>query len=197
MFTICYSFNGQSLKKRMIRDYGLKLYYFNNWPNFCDLLNEDIISSIKIDFEFASFQNADLCSLGSIFDKLITNSNIGESDKKMQHECEINKPIHIWGTCLMFDYDNLDQTCVRPFIIHAPRGEKTRKRLSDILGEDISCVLADSGILAPVLVEPCEKKYSVGIVPPDGIKRKMFLKECSNIIQIQQLLMFKINPSRF
>ena len=153
-------------KKRMIEEYGIKLYYFNVWPNFGDLLNEDILSSIfKQDFEFRSFQNADLCGLGSIFDKLLTNSNIGEDDKKLQKDCKEAKPIHIWGTGLMFDYDDVEQTGIRPFIIHALRGEKTRKRLSDILGENISCVLADPGILSPMLVEPCEKKYNVGIVP--------------------------------
>lgn len=153
-------------KKTLIKTHGIGLYYFNTWPNFGDLLNEDILSSIfKMDFEFCSFQNADLCALGSIFDKLVTNSNISDDDKKMQNECEVNKPIHIWGTGLMFDYDNVEQIGVRPFIIHALRGEKTRKRLSDLLGENISCVLADPGILAPMLVEPCEKKYNVGIVP--------------------------------
>ena len=152
-------------KKRMIEKYGIKLYYFNTWPNFGDLLNEDILSSIfKQDFEFSSFQNADLCGLGSIFDILITNSNIGEY-AKLQKESQADKPIHIWGTGMMFDYDNVEQTALRPFIIHALRGEKTRKRISDILGENVSCVLADPGILAPLLVEPCEKRYNLGIIP--------------------------------
>ena len=153
-------------KVRVMKDYGIKLYYFNRWPNFGDILNEDILSSIfDMDFEFSTFQNADLCALGSIFDKLITNSEIGDDDKELQDDCDENKPIHIWGTGLMFDYSNVEQTGVRPFIIHALRGEKTRKRLSEILGRNISCVLADPGILAPLLVEPCEKKYHVGIVP--------------------------------
>lgn len=153
-------------KKRVIESGNIKLYYFNAWPNFGDLLNEDILSSVfKIDFESASFQNADLCCIGSIFDKFITNSNIGAEDKEMQKNCRTDKPVHIWGTGLMFDYDNIEQEAVRPFIIHALRGEKTRKRLSYILEEDISCVLADPGILAPMIVESCEKKYHVGIVP--------------------------------
>lgn len=44
---------------------------------------------------------------------------------------------------MMFDYDNVEQTALRPLIILALRGEKTRKRISDILGENVSCVLAD------------------------------------------------------
>ena len=89
-------------KKRIIESYNLKLYYFNLRPNFGDTLNEEILSSVfKLKFEFASFQNADLCCVGSILDKLITNSEISKEDKKMQNECEINKPLHIWGTGLM------------------------------------------------------------------------------------------------
>ena len=179
-------------KKRVIESDNLKLYYFNTWPNFGDLLNEDILSSIfKIDFEFSSFQNADLCGLGSIFDTLVTNSNIGEYYQKMQNDCNMKKPIHIWGTGLMYDYDNMEQMGVRPFIIHALRGEKTRKRISDIIGENISCVLADPGILAPMLVEPCEKKYSVGIVPHRWDKEEEVFKKMlehypnSKIIDVQ------------
>lgn len=168
-------------KKRVIESNNLKLYYFNTWPNFGDMLNENILSSIfKIDFEFCSFQNADLCGLGSIFDKFITNSNIGDVNKKMQNDCNVNKPIHIWGTGLMFDYDNVEQTSVRPFIIHALRGEKTKKRLSNILEEDISCVLADPGILASMIVEPCEKKYVVGIIPHRWDKEEEVFKKMLN-----------------
>lgn len=153
-------------KKQQIKSHNLELYYFHGRPNFGDILNEDILSSIfNLEFESATFQNADLCCVGSILDKLVTNSQIGEEDKKMQGDCEINKPFHIWGTGFMYDYENIDQNPVRPFIVHALRGEKTRKRLSDILGHDISCVLADPGILAPMIIKPSDKKYHVGIVP--------------------------------
>lgn len=160
-------------------DNGVKLYYFNVWPNFGDMLNEDILSSIfKLDFKFASFQNVDLCSVGSIFDKLVTNSNIRDADKEKQKECETDKPFHIWVTGLMYGYGNIEQKAVRPYIIHALRGEKTRKRLSEILGKNISCVLADPGILSPMIINPSEKKYNVGIVPhrwdkPEEILEKM------------------------
>ena len=153
-------------KKRVINDKGVKVYYFNGWPNFGDMLNEDILSSIfKLDFEFASFQNADLCCVGSIFDLLITNSQIGNSYKEMQKGCKSDKPLHIWGIGLMYDYGNIEQKGLRPFIIHALRGEKTRKRLSEILEKDISCVLADPGILSPMIVQASEKKHHMGIIP--------------------------------
>ena len=103
-------------KKRIIESYNLKLYYFNLRPNFGDTLNEEILSPVfKLKFEFASFQNADLSCVGSILDKLITNSEISKEDKKMQNECEINKPFNIWGTGLMHHYDNIKRIGVRPF----------------------------------------------------------------------------------
>lgn len=123
------------------------------------MLNENILSSIfKLRFEHATVQNADLCYVGSIMDILLTNSRIGETERKMQEGCEINKPLHIWGIGLMHHYDNITQTGVRPFVIHALRGEKTRKRLSEILGKDMSCVLADPGILSSMIVKSSEKK---------------------------------------
>ena len=153
-------------KKVTCESFNLKLYYYK-YPNVGDMLNEEILSSIfRLKFELDTFKTADLCAVGSILDKLITNSNISAMNKKMQKECEIYKPFHIWGTGLMYDYDNIDQSNVRPFIIHALRGEKTRKQLSHILGEEISCVLADPGLLSPLIVNSsADKKWSIGIVP--------------------------------
>jgi len=98
-------------------------------------------------------------------DHFIINSNTGGLDEQIQKDCEINKPFYVWGTGLMYHYDNAVQLGERLFIIHALRGEKTRKKLSEILGKNISCVLADPGILSPMIVKPCKKKYNVGIVP--------------------------------
>lgn len=84
-------------KKRQIESSKVKLYYFNGRPNFGDMINEDILTSIfKLDFKFSTFQNADLCCIGSILDKLLTNSNINDADKKRQRGCETNKPFHVW-----------------------------------------------------------------------------------------------------
>ncbi len=152
-------------KKNVNKSFNLKLYYYK-YPNVGDRLNEEIISSIfKLKFELDTFQTADLCAIGSILDKLITNSNVSELNKKMQTESNMNKPFHIWGTGLMHQYENIEQNTVRPLIIHALRGEKTRKRLSEILGSDISCILADPGLLSPLLVKSSEKKWCIGIVP--------------------------------
>lgn len=151
-------------KKRIIESYGIKLYYYK-YPNVGDMLNEEIISSIfKLKYEEDTYHTADLAGIGSILDHLITNSIIFDTNK-LQDMCDADKPIHIWGSGLMHHYENIAQNCVRPLIIHAVRGEKTRKRLSEITGKNISCVLADPGLLSSLIVKPANKKYSVGIIP--------------------------------
>ena len=77
----------------------------------------------------------------------------------------------------MYDYENKDQNTLRPLIIHALRGEKTRKHLCKILKRDIKCVLADPGLLSSKIVETCDKKYSIGIVPHYVDKDEKIFKE--------------------
>lgn len=164
-------------KKQVVNNYGIKLYYYQ-FPNVGDLLNETILSStFKINFEMTTFPTADLSGVGSTLDLLLTNNHFFEQTKKVLNECDATKPIHVWGTGLMFDYENINQSTVRPFIIHALRGEKTRKRLSEILKRNIECVLADPGLLSSKIVEACDKKYSVGIVPHYVDKEEEIFKE--------------------
>lgn len=152
-------------KKQVVDRYGLELYYYK-FPNVGDLLNETILSSIfKLKFEYCNFPTADLSGVGSILDLILTNSYFAEKTKEVLNECNMDKPIHIWGSGLMYDYENIDQNPVRPFIIHALRGEKTKRQLQNILKRDIDCVLADPGLLSSKIIEAGDKKYSIGIVP--------------------------------
>ena len=130
------------------------------------MLNETILTSLfQLKFELDAYQTADLACVGSILDQLLTNSKVLKGHETMQNEWDATKPIHIWGPGLMHQYEHVNQETIRPFIIHALRGEKTRKRLEEILEKNISCVLADPGLLSPLIVEPNNKKYSIGIVP--------------------------------
>lgn len=178
-------------KKKVIKTYNTKLFYYK-YPNVGDMLNETILSSIfKLKFELDTFQTADLTCIGSILDKFFTNTKINEKQKKMQENCATYKPVHIWGTGLMHHYDNSDQTNIRPLIIHALRGEKTRKHVSNVLGKEISCVLADPGLLSSLIVKPTDKKWHVGIVPHYVDKDEEIFKEMlehypnSKIIDVQ------------
>ena len=152
-------------KKRLMKQFNVKLYY-GRYPNVGDMLNETILTSLfQLKFELDAYQTADLACVGSILDQLLTNSKVLKGHETMQNEWDATKPIHIWGPGLMHQYEHVNQETIRPFIIHALRGEKTRKRLEEILEKNISCVLADPGLLSPLIVEPNNKKYSIGIVP--------------------------------
>ena len=136
-----------------MKQFNVKLYY-GRYPNVGDMLNETILTSLfQLKFELDAYQTADLACVGSILDQLLTNSKVLKGHETMQNEWDATKPIHIWGPGLMHQYEHVNQETIHPFIIHALRSEKTRKRLEDILGKkNISCVLADPGLLSPLIV---------------------------------------------
>lgn len=164
-------------KKKLIKSHNLKLYYYK-FPNVGDLLNEEILSSIfKLQFKEDTFHTADLSGIGSILDQLFIDSKLFYYDKKMKNEWDVSKPIHIWGSGFIHHYNTINQNSVRPLIIHALRGAKTKKQLSEILGKNISCVLADPGLLSPLIVKPSKKEYSVGIIPHYVDKNEKIFKK--------------------
>ena len=142
----------------------IQLYYYK-YPNFGDTLNETLLARAGYEAVYKNFDSADMVALGSILDKLIDGSRIGPGDKERQKQARKDKPVHIWGTGLMYQYGEEMHQTVRPFLIHALRGELTRRQLSRFTGTDVSCVLADPGLLAPYLVPAAAKKWDVGIIP--------------------------------
>ena len=140
--------------------------YFLRIENYGDLLNELIpekLFPIKVVPE--PFSTADISGIGSILDHLLDNNFFRERDQKFREAVVADRPIHVWGTGLMFRYDPAEQKALRPLIIHALRGEYTKELMSAILGRQIDCVLADPGLLASRVVPAEEKVYNVGIVP--------------------------------
>lgn len=145
----------------------IKLFYYKI-ANFGDLLNELLMERLFMDFvsiEQANFTDAEMTAIGSILDRFITNSMIGDGDRDAQKWAEKNRVIHIWGSGLIAAYENKDHELVRPMAIHALRGELTRRQLCEFTGQDINCVLADPGLLAPLVVAPQPKKWKIGIIP--------------------------------
>ena len=99
--------------------------------------------------------------------ELIEGGVMGSFDRmKQQTETLREKPIVVWGTGLMYRYEDNAHPPVRPLEIRALRGELTRQQMSAFMGgAKISCLLADPGLLAPYLVPAQEKVWDVGIVP--------------------------------
>lgn len=143
----------------------LGVYYYK-YPNFGDLLNEEIMKKLfALPFTFEEFTTADLIVIGSILDRIVSEGKIGGGDKKKQKSADQKKKLHVWGTGLMYAYEQ-PSPVIRPVRVHALRGELTRRQFSEMLGKDISCTLADPGLLSSLLVPPAgEKRWKVGIIP--------------------------------
>lgn len=142
----------------------IEMYYYK-YPNFGDLLNELIMEKTGNEAKYKNFDSCDIVMVGSILDKFFHNSNIGDGDKKRQQGANTEKPVYVWGTGLMYQYEDTDLKPIRPFDVRALRGERTRKQVSKALGKEVKCVLGDPGILSSHFVPAEEKKYDVGIIP--------------------------------
>ncbi len=140
--------------------------YYWPFPNFGDMLNVTLLKDyFGLNIEQEDYTSADIAAIGSVLDKLTIGGKLGKRDKANQKNALADKPIHIWGTGYMHQYPCDVQKPLRPMIVHAVRGEKTRQQLSAILKKSLSCPLGDPGILASKVVPAAEKQWDVGLVP--------------------------------
>lgn len=149
------------LKKRD----SIRLYYYK-YPNIGDILNELLPEKLfNLQVKEDKYTTAEVMAIGSVLDRLLSNGNISKGLMDMRKNMDTDNPIHIWGTGLMYKYDD-EQQFVRPVKIHALRGELTRKKVEEMLGKKCPCVLADPGLLAPMLLNKTpKKKWDMGIIP--------------------------------
>ena len=142
----------------------VRLYYYK-CENIGDILNELLIEKlfglrVKQDLHI----KAEMISIGSILDRLLSNGKVGEL-LKLQPYADTDHAIHVWGTGFMYPLEG-EQEFVRPMKIHALRGDLTRRQVSEIQGKECKCVLGDPGLLASSLLKKRPKaKYDVGIIP--------------------------------
>ena len=143
------------------------LYYYK-CANAGDIVNATLIYDLfGIRVEQQSFTVSDMIAIGSVLERIVSGSTTGKRDKELQAEADSKKRITVWGTGLMFGYDDYSaMKFIRPVDIRAVRGELTRKACEKITGKNVKCVTADPGILAPFLLDEIpEKKYKIGISP--------------------------------
>lgn len=143
------------------------LYYYK-CTNIGDIINETMIYDLfGIPVKQERFTTSDMIAIGSVLERIVSGSITGNADKKLQSEADSNKKIFVWGTGLMYDYDDYsNMKFIRPAKICAVRGELTRKACEKITGKKVKCITADPGMLAPLLIKEVPKKqYSIGIIP--------------------------------
>ena len=141
--------------------------YYSRFANFGDLLNEYVIQGLfPVTVKLELWPTARMIGIGSILDRVLDNGDVLEKDKARRPDALRDRPMHVWGTGLMYPYDPKEQNPLRPLVVHALRGEWTRRQLSEILGRPVSCALGDPGILASrVLPATGEKRWELGLVP--------------------------------
>lgn len=170
------------------------LYYYN-FNNFGDLLNELIMDHLHVPYHYEDFPTADLMCIGSLMERLIPGGKIGHTYEKGQQSALRDKPIHIWGTGLMFQYQGQIEHPVRPLVIHALRGEHTQSQLSKAVGNQIDCVLADPGLLASFIIKKEEPLYDVGLIPHYHDKELPIFREMQKAYRNAVIIDVQNDPS--
>lgn len=127
----------------------IKMYWWNDEPNFGDALNPLLLEKVfKLKVEWSGLSTARLVGAGSCLQW------VAKAVKEKPHE------MLIWGTGYIFDQEPyVDSSQVKHLAV---RGVKSRMygRLRD------DTLMGDPGLLAPLFFEkPIHKKYRVGIVP--------------------------------
>ncbi|MDE1549880.1 polysaccharide pyruvyl transferase family protein [Jeotgalibaca caeni] len=135
-------------------------------PNMGDLLNPLIIEKL-FDYKVESTNrySSDLIGIGSGLGGF--QKEPGLKNSFLQNYSKIfSGNLHVWGTGFIHSDETMTSSFFRKnVIIHALRGEKTRRRVEQIMNKDIDVPLGDGGLLASELINPTNKKYRLGIIP--------------------------------
>ncbi|MBR4461227.1 MAG: glycosyltransferase [Erysipelotrichaceae bacterium] len=154
------------------------IYYWEVRSNFGDLLNEYFSKELfEDDYVLEMFDKCDLLAVGSILERVLDHAKLGADDRKIRESANYEDAVHIWGSGLLYECDPKINKFTRKPIIHALRGRLTKQAVETILKEPVHCVLADPGLLVPLLVKGSEeKKYEIGIVPHYREKNNEFFQ---------------------
>lgn len=150
---------------RIKSTHHIDLYYFNNRPNFGDMLNIAIPQDIfGYEARKAGKSKAEAVFIGSVLqDFLYKKANIGRALGKF-----FRRPIKVWGAGLIKPEVDGYTKLSRRMDVSALRGELTLDRMRKYTGKPLdNVVLGDPGLLASRLITPdvIYKKYDLGIIP--------------------------------
>lgn len=146
--------------------------------NAGDALNVDLVEKLSGKIVVRSkVYNADMMAIGGALFGAQYSNGVRAVAQKALHMIYGRKPLYVWGSGFLRWNSN------NPFyrsnlIVCALRGEKTRRKLSDITGETYDVPLADAGLLVDMLLDsPVEKKFCVGIIPHFSQQEEPIFKE--------------------
>lgn len=136
-------------------------------PNMGDLLNKNMLEDVfGISVNHSTLANCNLIAIGSTLDQIMYSTDTMQKIKQKIHFA-FNNHVHIWGTGFIRGNPAKDTKPIySDIIVHATRGELTRKRLEKVLDKKLDVPTGDGGLLAEKWIGYFpEKKYKVGIIP--------------------------------
>lgn len=143
----------------------LKVYYAN-LENMGDQLNKLIIEDyFKCKVVRHTYLTAEISGIGSGLGQFtLHGNNLMKISERIAGA--FFPKVKIWGTGFYY-YDGQDGVFYRKGITFcAVRGELSKKRVENILGQKMDIPTGDAGILASYLIHsPLKKIYEVGVIP--------------------------------
>ena len=137
----------------------IKLLFFDEQPNFGDMLNLYIPKLFGVDVEKGGPYKSDAVFIGSVMSSLL-------SRRRFSLRKYLYRPVKIWGAGFIEPED--DKKYLRRRVqVFALRGKFSLERMRKYTGEVLDNVaLGDPGLLASMLVDTSKinKKYKLGII---------------------------------
>ena len=156
---------------------NIKLFYFNDLPNFGDKLSHDLIKKLtNQEVIHANALNCNIVSIGSLLENFfVYKDNYSKRIKGL-----LNPTVKVWGSGFINTPTVNKNYLQRKLDVFAVRGELSLSRLESAKGVcniRPNVVLGDPGLLSDHFInkETIKKKYKVGIIPHYVDKNSNFL----------------------
>ena len=142
--------------------------YYPSIPNMGDRLNKVMLEDLfGIEVIQTPFFKSNMSAIGSSLEKLLWSESAKTRLKQGVRYAFAPKERYVWGTgFLSSDICKESALIFKNTHFCAIRGELSKKRIEDIIGEKLNIPTGDGGLLAERwLGSDAKKKYSIGIIP--------------------------------
>ncbi len=165
---------------------NIKLFYFNDLPNFGDKLSHDLIKKLtNQEVIHANALNCNIVSIGSLLENFfVYKDNYSKRIKGL-----LKPTVKVWGSGFINTPTVNKNYLQRKLDVFAVRGELSLSRLESAKGVcniRPNVVLGDPGLLSDHFInkETIKKKYKVGIIPHYVDKNSNFLSNLEENFKI-------------
>lgn len=146
------------IKKKIVSQANVKLFFFSGKKNFGDSLNHDLMRYLEIGYSPVSIDDANCICIGSILDEVLLTKS---------RTLKFSVPINVFGAGFMMQQEDSKEQFNRPVNIFILRGRLSLERCRNISHSNLyNVVLGDPGLLVKRIFPELIKKYcyDVGII---------------------------------